>query len=536
NVDLRFEETESYGLLIIYSLPFLSIIDQNSSVFREVLAEKSGLKWRDLFDIGDERKEKLLKEKIPSNLLLIHHHLADVKYKEKKQDNELYEYKELLNSLLLTEGWYSEVVISTFVQLFHSLITNRNRAARKFHNITNSIIVLDEVQSIPVKYWGLVNTLSTFLSKNLNCWIILMTATRPLIFKNKEIYELASKKKKYFEFFDRIKYRFDLETKRIDDLKSFIFDKKKKDVMIVLNTINSCKELYLDLKKNMSSFYGVEPIIDDDGICHFGEIELINLSTHILPSNRMKRISRIKKDNKQKVIVTTQLVEAGVDISVDIIYRDFAPLDSIVQAAGRCNREFGSEKGIVRIIRLEDENTGKTYCSYIYDPTIMDITKELVDSFKKKESERDFNLKGSNKYYELISERKTQDIRTLEYLNKLKFNEIGEFNLIEENVDSLNLFVEIDEEAASVRESLRNELLDSEGFERKEKFLKWRKMINDYVLSVKGSNKFLEKLDSLPFFLGDEKFRVIPKKDVKNWYNQETGFKIPDSTFDVRLI
>ncbi|MFB6089363.1 MAG: CRISPR-associated helicase/endonuclease Cas3, partial [Candidatus Aenigmatarchaeota archaeon] len=420
---------------------------------------------------------------------------------------------------------------------FHSLITNRNRAARKFHNITNSIIILDEVQSIPVKYWKLVNTVLSFLSENFNCWIILMTATKPLIFNNNEAFELASNKEKYFEFFDRINYRFDLETKKIDDVRSYIFDEgKEKDVMVVLNTINSCKNLYLDLKKDMSSFYGIEPVVDDDGICHFGDIELINLSTHILPLNRMKRINRIKSDDKQKIVITTQLVEAGVDISVDIIYRDFAPLDSIVQTAGRCNREFGHEKGLVNVIKLNDENTGKDYCSYIYDPTIMDITKELIGSFKKAESEKDFSLEGSRRYYELISERKTRDIRTLEYLNTLKFNEIGKFNLIEENVDSLNLFVEIDEEAASVRESLRNEILDSEGFERKEKFLKWRKKINEYVISVKGSNKFLEKLDSLPSFLSDEKFRVIPKKDVKNWYNQETGFKIPDSTFDVRLI
>ncbi|MCK5606569.1 CRISPR-associated endonuclease Cas3'', partial [Candidatus Pacearchaeota archaeon] len=102
---------------LIYSLPFLSIIDQNSEVISNVL--------------------KIEKKEIPSNLMLIHHHLADVKYKEEK-DNEMNLIEDINRALLLTESWHSEIVITTFVQFFHSLITNKNRAARKLHNMTNS--------------------------------------------------------------------------------------------------------------------------------------------------------------------------------------------------------------------------------------------------------------------------------------------------------------------------------------------------------------------------------------------------------------
>ena len=103
---LRERIKASFGFTpkIIYSLPFLSIIDQNAKIIEDILK----IKYR----------------KIPSNLLLIHHHLADIKYKEIK-DDEL-NIEELNRSLLLTEGWYSEIVITTFVQLFHSLITNKN--------------------------------------------------------------------------------------------------------------------------------------------------------------------------------------------------------------------------------------------------------------------------------------------------------------------------------------------------------------------------------------------------------------------------
>ncbi len=191
----RIKENEGFEPKIIYSLPFLSIIDQNSSVFREVLSDKVGYDWKDVFEMGDEEKDELLREEIPSNLLLTHHHLADVKYNEKIDENETYDYEDLLDSLLLTEGWYSEIVVSTFVQLFHSLITNKNRSARKFHNITNSIIILDEVQSIPFKYWKLVNRILTILSEKFNCWILFMTATKPLIFDEEEMIELATAKK-----------------------------------------------------------------------------------------------------------------------------------------------------------------------------------------------------------------------------------------------------------------------------------------------------------------------------------------------------
>jgi len=133
SLKLRKIVREKYGFTprIIYSLPFLSIIDQNAEVISEILEQ----------NYNNETPESM---ELFSNLLLKHHHLSDMSY---KTEDEL----EISNnqSQLLTEGWYSEVVITTFIQFFYSLITNKNRAARKFHNMVNSIIILDEIQSIP---------------------------------------------------------------------------------------------------------------------------------------------------------------------------------------------------------------------------------------------------------------------------------------------------------------------------------------------------------------------------------------------------
>ncbi len=533
----RIENEYDFTPKIIYSLPFLSIIDQNSSVFREVLAEEVGLDWQEILEMKDEEKEELLKERIPSNLLLTHHHLADVEYRERKEEDEIYCYKDLLNSLLLTEGWYSEIVVSTFVQLFHSLITNKNRAARKFHNITNSIIILDEVQSIPFKYWELVNNILRILTEKFNCWILFMTATKPLIFDEDEIHELASQKEEYFEFFDRIKYKFDLRVEGLDELKELILDEDQKDVMIVMNTISSCKKIYYDLKEYFDKLYNRNHEIDNDGICQFDDLELINLSTHILPFTRMKRINRIKNDEKRKIVVTTQLIEAGVDVSVDIIYRDFAPLDSIIQTAGRCNREFNEERGTTKIINLKDESTHRYYNSYIYDPTIMGATGDVIERFDEEVMEKEFSLKGAVNYYNLIQKRKAQDRQVLEDMEQLKFMNIANFNLIEEKVKSISLFVENSERAKKLRQQLDEELVEVKGFKRKEKLLKWRKELNEYTLSIKGSDKVIDKIEiSHPPFLGNDSFRVIRSSDLNNWYDKETGFKIPDSTLDLRMI
>ncbi|RLF99513.1 hypothetical protein DRN58_05025 [Thermococci archaeon] len=497
---------------IIYSLPFLSIIDQNAEIFYEVLS--------------------LFNKNVPSNLLLKHHHLSDIEYKI-GIDGE-FECLDIGKSLILTEGWHSEIVITTFVQFFHSLITNKNRAARKFHNIINSIIILDEIQSIPYKYWSLLNHVLKYLAYNFNCWIILMTATQPLIFRNGEITPLIKNKEYYFSKFNRMEYILDLREIDFENFKEKILNEillNKKDTMIVLNTIHSAKDLYLHIKNKLEQTYG-KAKIDKEGIGHFPSLELINLSTHILPEHRLKRIEKIKKSKKRKVIITTQLIEAGVDIDIDIIYRDLAPLDCIVQTAGRCNRNNKKEKGILKVINLKKNN--KFLYSFIYNPILVEATKELINN-KNKIEEKEFNFNLVPKYYETVLKRGAQERSILLYLENLRFSDIREFRLIEEKGYIIDIFIEINENAKKVREHIEQIIETKKGFEKRNELLKLKKEKNRYTISPRVKEETLDKIVSLPKIT--EGLYYIPIGKIKSWYMMDIGFSpTEDPDFEMRCL
>lgn len=536
------QKEKGFNPKIIYSLPFLSIIDQNSSIISEILAERNKKDWEELFKLEKEEKENHFDENVPSNLLLKHHHLVDIKYREEK-DNELNIIEDINKSLLLTEGWHSEIVITTFIQFFHSLITNKNRSARKFHNMVNSIIILDEIQSIPHKYWLLLNKMLKYLASEFNCWIILITATKPLIFDKEEIKELVKNRDMYFEAFDRVDFNFDLNEKDFDDFKEEIFneiiEENDRDIMIVLNTINSSKNLYNYLKERFSKEYGIndeEKLVDNDGICNFNDLELINMTTHVLPSYRLNRIDRIKSDKKRKIIITTQLVEAGVDISVDTIYRDLAPLDSIIQTAGRCNRNDEDERGIVNTIVLKDEN--KEFYKYVYDSVLIDATKEVIARTGGNISEKDFTMAAADEYYNLVKERGTSDDsrEIIEHLVKLEFSDTSKFQLIEKNVPTASIFIEINEEAERIREYMEEIQEEFKRFERKNKLLEIRKHINSFTLSISYNKKLEDEIGHLPSIGRIEDYKYVPKKNLEEWYKLDVGFWPPESDIDMRML
>lgn len=508
---------------IIYSLPFLSIIDQNASIISQIL-DFNGFK---------------INSEIPSNLFLKHHHLADIKYKEMR-NGELNIIEDINKSLILTESWHSEIVITTFVQFFHSLITNKNRAARKFHNIINSIILLDEIQSVPYKYWLLINKVLKYLASHFNCWIILMTATRPLIFDAGELKELVKDKEFYFNSFDRVDFSFNLQEMDFDSFKEFILneirEKPDKSIMAVLNTVRASKDLYNHLKDNLCRKYNLNPesTLDKDGICNLPDLELINMSTHILPLYRARRIKRIKKkNNKRKVIITTQLVEAGVDISVDVIYRDLAPLDSIIQTAGRCNRNYDEKKGEICILLLKDENN-RFFYSYIYDPILMDITKKILTKVNGKISEKNFTLKFANDYYRLLKERGSSDDseEMIDSLKRLDFSETSKFNLIEK-VRTVTIFIELNENIKKTREKLE-EILQIKDFSKKKRLREFRNCINTFTLSINYMGN--EEIFQLPTIGGLEDFRYLPIEDLEEWYKVDIGFQPSQTDISMRLL
>ncbi|HEC76330.1 MAG TPA: CRISPR-associated helicase Cas3' [Thermoplasmatales archaeon] len=504
---------------IIYSLPFLSIIEQNAEVLAEVLAEQAGILWEKLFRMGKKEVMEKLEYAIPSDLLLKHHHLIDIRYRTQNEDLE----RDVWKSLLLIEGWHSEIIITTFIQFFHSLITNRNRAARKFHNMINSIIILDEVQSIPYEYWLLIRESLKYLAYEYNCWIILITATQPFIFRENEIKPLIKDKEKYFKEFKRSKYVIELKEKSFEDFKNEILrqilNNENKDIMVVVNTIDSSKELYKFLRKELEKEYGKSKV-GEEGIAEFKQTMLVNLSTHILPFHRLERIKKIKTEkNKRKIIITTQLIEAGVDISVDIIYRDLAPLDCVIQTGGRCNRNNEKrEKGICKIVNLIDENNKNKRFSRIYDSTLIGATTDILEQILIKKGkiieEKDF-VGLVTSYFERILERGSNDPSKdkINAMRWLKFSEIAEFKLIKEEYQKIDVFVEIDDNAKKIWKEYKKIKEIENRLKRREELLRMKKEFYNYIISV--DKKKAEKSLVEPY-LGYV---------TKEGYDIETGYR-----------
>jgi CRISPR-associated endonuclease/helicase Cas3 len=475
----RLKKEKGFTPKIIYSLPFLSIIDQNFDVFEDVFIEVSG-------------------KKPTTDMLLKHHHLSEVFYQTDENEFEPHE------SQFLIEGWNSEIVVTTFFQFFHTLISNRNRGLRKFHNIINSIVILDEVQSIPHKYWFLLKELLKTLSEKFNTYFIFVTATQPLIFGPDEIVELVDSKDRYFKMFDRIQLIPNLEPLHITEFKGLVEDeikKSEKDFLIVLNTIKASKEIF-----------------DHISSLDLEDVNLYYLSTNIIPKERLDRIKKIKTDDKRKIIVSTQLIEAGVDIDVAVVFRDFAPLDSINQVAGRCNRNYvKDEKGLVKVFILKDDN--KNFYRYIYsdDVFLIEQTKEILKD-NPIVDEKQF-LEFNNRYFLKIKElgQNDQSKKILKAAIELEFKSLQEFRLIEEDYPKVDIFVERDSKAKILWDEYNKIKKNGDPLQRKKNFLVIKKDFYDYVISV-PEKKGIADFDE------DVGMGYISLEELKDRYSPETGF------------
>lgn len=469
---------------IIYTLPFLSIIDQNSKIIEEILKE-GGIKPL-------------------NNILLKHHHLVDItqEWKEGEEDFDL----DAANVLL--EGWDSEIIVTTFIQLFETLVSNKNRSVRKFHRITGSIVILDEVQTIPHKYWHLMREVITYMCERFDTYFIFVTATEPLIFKREEVIPLVNSNR-YFKELNRVTLKpYNIEEPiTIHDLANLVGDKvvqTSSSFLFIFNTINSAKEFYYLIKKSN--------MIDPSTVTF--------LSTHIVPKERLRRIEAIKK-GEIRIAVTTQLVEAGVDIDFKYVYRDFAPLDAINQSAGRCNRN-GEVNGEIIIVNLWDEK--RSLSSYIYDSMLLDITRQILKG-KDSINESEF-LQLIDHYYHMVSERMSKDPsrEVLNALYKLDYDGergVSSFKLIKEDWEKIDIFIELDGEAISHWESF-SKIKNIKNFhKRRKEFLRIKPKFYSYVVAV----PYRKDINLPDKSLG---FPYVANAQLKDYYDLETGYKTTD--------
>lgn len=492
---LKNELNLGYEPRIIYSLPFTSIIDQNFEVFDHVLSQ--------IKDFEENQSQYLLK----------HHHLSEIFYKTADMDKE----KDVDESLALIESWESEIIVTTFIQLFHTLIGYKNRSLKKFHNIVNSIIILDEVQNIPIEYWNLVRKVLIAMTEYFNCRIILMTATKPLIFEEGEYKELVDDYEKYFESeeLNRVCLHIGSERKQILDFCKELNDWSKQSYLFVFNTIGASLEFYDEIKEGIQE----------------SDFRLYYLSTNIVPKERRKRIEEIReliKNNKEVVVVSTQLIEAGVDVDCDCVYRDMAPLDSIIQVAGRCNRNKRNELGKVEVIdlsKINEKGEEKRYADYIYDKELLKIVRDLLED-KREIMEKDF-LEMVNEYFKEARAKSRMEKELIRSIYELYFYDktpddkrkpISKFELIKEDYYKIDVFVEMDDKARDVweeYEKIKNNK-NLEPYERKKEFLKIKRQFYDYVISI-------PQIYASDF--RDDKIGHVSNEELKIYYDLETGFK-----------
>ncbi len=492
---------------IIYSLPFLSIIDQNGAVIEDIFSKTDGEPTQDM--------------------VLKHHHLSDFSY-----SGVFEEELRADQAMLLVTSWYSEIILTTFHQLFHTLITNKNKSARKLHNLINSVIILDEVQAIPVRYWRVLEEMLTLLCDEYHCTVILMTATQPALFKG-QAYELIKNPEHYFSEVDRRSYRFDLQEKSIPSFCEGRLSEAlrgEEDVLVVANTITSSREIYDFIRRQYSGS------IDGDGVYVGDGVELYYLNSLLLPKHRLKKLERIRSSKKRRIIVSTQLIEAGVDISVDILFRDLAPLDCIIQSGGRCNRHGTENTGLVEVIKLRDER--RAFSDYIYDPILLQATVSILERYRGVNvPESAFSLKETGQYFEEVRKRIGDDEsrELLEQLSHLNFNETRRFQLIEA-VRNISFYVEADKKAGVGLEKMRS-LLEEEEYSEKGGVRQLRRSLNEYLITVRYTEKREDLVVGLPP-LGDlEDTYIVSQELLGGWYTNEYGLTFPTSPqADLRIL
>ncbi len=289
---------------IIYAIPFTSIIEQTAGIFKKIFSDRA---------------------------VLEHHTGIHTKESGEYKESELW-------NRLAAENWDAPIIITTTVQLFESLLANSTSKCRKLHSIQNSVIILDEVQTLPMELLPTIMDVLKTLVLNFHVTVVFCTATQPALdefLKESEIIatELAPEPPKLFRYLERVRYKNYSHEKWtwervVEEMKS------SKRTMAVVNTKKDARELW--------------EVFEDDSIYH--------LSSAMCGAHRKDILNEIRSklnDKKTCYLVSTQVIEAGVDVDFDRVLRAIGPLDRIVQAGGRCNREGRLDYGEVIIFNPE---------------------------------------------------------------------------------------------------------------------------------------------------------------------------------------
>ena len=379
---------------IIYVVPYMSITHQNAEVFRKAVGDNAVLEHHSSFKIPDsmtiENSDKLK---------------------------------------IAEEDWSAPLIVTTAVQFFESLFSNKPTRCKKLHNIANSVVILDEAQSLPLALLIPCVAMLDTLAKRFGVTIVLCTATQPALLEK-----------------DGFPNGFDL-TCEISENVNEIYKLMRRTV---IKPIGEKDDNYIAndiLKKYEENNYSVLCIVNTRKhatvlyqLLEEHDTLLFHLSALMCPEHRKEKIEKISKTLKSKIpciVISTSLIEAGVDLDFNVVYREMTGLDSIAQAAGRCNREGKKDLGDVYVFNSPD-----TYQPAELQRSIA-ISNELIDEESDDLLSSNVILKYFQKLYWITPDNldgkeimKKINIKKNEY--ELAFDDIAkDFKMIDDSQESI---------------------------------------------------------------------------------------------------
>lgn len=295
---------------IIYTAPLLSILEQNANEIRRYIGNDTAV---------------------------LEHHSNIISTTDEKDELCIHD--------LLAQNWSAPVIVTTMVQLLNTMFDGATGSVRRFHALGDSVIIIDEVQTVPKKMLTIFNLTLSFLSLICRTTFILCSATQPNLEKAERpplmpIVDLMPYQASIWQPFKRTKLT-SAGSMRLSEVPVFIE-----------KTMDEYRSLLVVCNKKAEAAYLIKSIA-------ISEVSVVHLSASMCTSHRretLKRIQRLLENHEKVLCISTQVIEAGVDISFDCVIRFTAGMDSIVQAAGRCNRHGENEKlSPVFILHCADE-------------------------------------------------------------------------------------------------------------------------------------------------------------------------------------
>ena len=460
---------------MIYTAPFLSILEQNAANVRKV--------------IGDTG--------------VTEHHSNIIE----RDDSQLARY--------CTDTWDNEVILTTMVQFFQTLYKTRANNVRRFSNLANSVLILDEVQSLPIKTTHLFNLMANFLARVMNVTLVLCTATQPLyddenIFhtiryggthgEEADLIQLTQEERAQFDRTDVEKWSD--EPHQLEEIAKAILDGTT-STLAILNTKKAVDRLY-ELVRTQTK----RPVY--------------YLSTNQCAQHRLDLLAQIKQDltdEKPVICISTQLIEAGVDVDFDWVIRSYAGVDSLIQAAGRCNREGKRDKAKSPVYIFSLKGQSSNALQQIRQN--IDATEVSTDRYQN------FSFSAVQKYFNYFFSLKGEtalDSKNIMLMHKdgsqgclLPFRKIDEkFKIIDS--DAVTVYIPLDDTAKSLCKRLKSGEF-SKGIFRK---------LGRYSVNVWP--KHLEELSSLGKVTSIDDDRKSFILDDLSVYSREYGLQIKPAT------